>query len=115
MATRLQITFDAADPHALAAFWCEATGYVLEEHSDFIRSLLDQGVAGADAVDEVDGRLRWRDMAALRDPDGPVDERGVGRSGRMLFQRVPEPKTAKNRVHLDLNVGKDRIEGEVER
>ncbi len=37
-------------------------------------------------------------MAACRDPDG---------SGpRLFFQNVPEPKTTKNRVHLDLNVGR---------
>jgi len=36
-------------------------------------------------------------MSAIVDPDrkGP----------RILFQRVPEGKTAKNRVHLDVNVG----------
>ncbi|MET9796960.1 VOC family protein, partial [Nocardiopsis alba] len=27
---------------------------------------------------------------------------------RVLFQRVPEPKTVKNRVHLDLRVGPER-------
>jgi hypothetical protein len=33
----------------------------------------------------------------LEDPDG------VG--PRIFFQRVPEPKTTKNRVHLDLSIG----------
>jgi glyoxalase superfamily protein len=115
MPVRYQVTFDASDPHALAAFWAEATGYVVEEYSEFIRGLLDAGVAGPDDVEEADGRLRWRDAASIRDPDAPVDERGVGKGARMYFQRVPEPKAAKNRVHLDLNVGKDKIEAEAER
>ena len=34
------------------------------------------------------------DNAALVDPDGA--------GPRLYFQKVPEPKTAKNRVHLDL-------------
>lgn len=38
-------------------------------------------------------------MAAVVDPGG------AGR--RLLFQKVPESKTAKNRVHLDVNVGAD--------
>ena len=35
--------------------------------------------------------------------------------GRILFQHVPEPKTVKNRWHLDLNVGMDNREPEVAR
>ncbi len=47
------------------------------------------------------------DVAACSDPasTGP----------RLFFQRVPEPKVAKNRVHLDIQVGADAAEGEVER
>jgi predicted enzyme related to lactoylglutathione lyase len=33
----------------------------------------------------------------------------------MLFQLVPEPKTVKNRVHLDVRVGAENIEAEVAR
>ena len=29
---------------------------------------------------------------------------------RMVFQRVPEPKTVKNRMHLDLHPGTDKDE-----
>jgi Glyoxalase-like domain len=45
-------------------------------------------------------REDWGDYASRVDPDG------VG--PRLFFQRVPEPKTAKNRVHLDLSVGGGR-------
>lgn len=34
---------------------------------------------------------------------------------RVLFQVVPETKTVKNRVHLDIRVGADRIDAEVAR
>jgi hypothetical protein len=40
-----------------------------------------------------------------------VDPAGAG--PRLFFQRVPEQKTAKNRVHLDVNVGKDRLDAKV--
>jgi predicted enzyme related to lactoylglutathione lyase len=33
----------------------------------------------------------------------------------VLFQRVPEPRTVKNRWHLDLTVGREQIDSEVER
>jgi hypothetical protein len=46
-------------------------------------------------------------VSACRDPgaNGP----------RIFFQRVPEPKSSKNRVHLDLHVGPDRYEAEADR
>ncbi len=40
-----------------------------------------------------------------------IDPNGV--SPRLYFQKVPEPKTVKNRVHLDLNV--PDMEAEVDR
>ena len=109
MATPYKVVFDAADPHAQARFWAEALGYVVEDHSRLIKSLLDQGaVPDADVVD-VDGVQAFRTAAAIRDPEAPVDEfSGTGRGGRVLFQTVPESKTAKNRVHLDLHVGDER-------
>ena len=94
----LQVTFDCTDPHAQARFWAVATGFELEDHHDMIGGLIDQGLVAADSDDvvEVDGRRRWRDYAAATAPaDG----------NRLLFQRVAEPKTAKNRVHLDLHPG----------
>jgi hypothetical protein len=101
-----QVTVDALDPHALAKFWAAALGYDNEDHSDFIAQLLEQGVATEDDVIEVDGRLAWRTGAAIRHPDG-------GR--RILFMHVADPTPGKNRWHLDLNVGRDRIDTEVAR
>lgn len=91
MAIQVQVTFDAHDPRRLAAFWGEALGYV------------EQPPPPGFATWEEFGRHinlpqeRWNDFAGLVDPDG------VG--PRLFFQRVPEGKSAKNRVHLDLNVG----------
>jgi hypothetical protein len=94
MAVTLQVTFDAADPPALAAFWGEAIGYVEQDPPE--------GYDSWEAWAEASGipREQWGDFDARVDPDG------VG--PRLYFQRVPEPKTAKNRVHLDLDVGGGR-------
>ena len=94
MAVRIQVTFDAADPQALAAFWGETLGYVEQDPPEGFGSWEAWAVAN-DVPSE-----RWGDFAARVDPDGA--------GPRLFFQRVPEPKTAKNRVHLDLAVGGGR-------
>jgi hypothetical protein len=106
MAIDYQVTVDAIDPHSLANFWAEALGYENEDHSDFIRSMLDQGIATDADVVEIGGKLAWRTGAAIGRPDG-------GR--RILFMHVAEPTPGKNRWHLDLNVGKDHVGTEVAR
>ncbi|MEH0935949.1 VOC family protein [Micromonospora psammae] len=88
MARDVQITFDCADPAGLAAFWAEALGYQLPEppggFESWERALEAMGVPPE----------RRNDASALVDPEG---------SGpRLFFQRVPEGKQAKNRVHLDV-------------
>ena len=107
-----QVTVDATDPHAQARFWAAALGYEVELHDDAIRAALASGVP-EDLVIEIEGHLFWRTATAIR-PPGVGDEE-VRRGRRLLFQAVPEPKPGKNRVHLDLNVGEDRVEQEVER
>jgi hypothetical protein len=69
----------------------------------------------AELTTEIDGKVRWKELASLRHPDDGVDERGAGTGRRILFQAVPEAKTVKNRVHLDLLVGPEACDGEVER
>ncbi|HEX2173580.1 MAG TPA: VOC family protein [Dehalococcoidia bacterium] len=107
MATHCQITFDAADPHRLARFWAEALHYRKEDHSALVGQLLAAGHLRADEVIEDEGGQAFRDVAACSDPEnqGP----------RLFFQRVPEPKSAKNRVHLDLHVGRDQAQAEMQR
>ena len=108
MSTPFQIAVDCADPHRLARFWAAALGYEVEDHSALVEQMLAAGLAGEADTVVLDGRLAWRDAAACRDVGGD------GRP-RLLFQRVPEPKTVKNRLHLDLHVGAERREAEVER
>jgi hypothetical protein len=78
-----EITFDARDPHALAAFW---------------------------------GALLERD---IRPGDMPQDDSVLvipteGQPG-LLFLRVPEGKTAKNRIHFDLWPTRSKRDEQVER
>ena len=114
-AIRTQVVFDAIDPHASAAFWASALGYEHEEIDAFVGGLVEAGHVPAELTVEIDGKRRWRSLASLRHPDDPVDERGAGAGRRILFQAVPEAKTVKNRVHLDLLVGPESHDREVER
>ena len=96
----LQITLDCSDPHAQAQFWAVALDYEVDDHHEMIGGLIESGQVEADSEDvtTVDGRRRWRDYASIT----PADSSD---SNRMLFQRVPEGKVAKNRMHLDLHPG----------
>ncbi|GAA3620968.1 VOC family protein [Microlunatus ginsengisoli] len=88
MAISVQVTFDASDPRALAAFWAEAVGYIRQPPPDGFGSW--EEALAAFGVPE----REWNSRAALVDPDG--------RGPRFFFQQVPEGKTAKNRLHLDV-------------
>jgi hypothetical protein len=108
VATDFQVTIDCARPHELADWWAEALGWEVEpQDAEFIRSLVAQGHASEDDTTTHRGALVWRVGAALRSPD-------PGRP-RLLFQQVPEAKTVKNRLHLDLRFGTERLEQEVTR
>jgi hypothetical protein len=86
---QVQVTFDCAEPTRVARFWCEVLGY--------------------DLVPPPDGFATWDDY----DRDGPAQDREswcacsdpTGRGPRLFFQRVPEGKVVKNRLHLDVRVG----------
>jgi hypothetical protein len=106
MAYDFQVTFDCADPHPLAEWWAEALGWTVEPTDEaFIRRMVAEGQAREEDTTTYRGRLVWKVGAAIRHPES-------GR--RLLFQLVPEPKTVKNRVHLDVAVGEQR-EAEAER
>ncbi|MFF8830698.1 VOC family protein [Streptomyces sp. NPDC015131] len=111
-----KLVIDAADPHAQADFWAGALGYEVEDNSAHIARLMSLGyVADTDTV-EAHGRRAFRDLVAVRHPDDPYDEEtGTGLGRRVLFQRVPEAKSGKNRLHLDLHAGPGRREAEVAR
>ncbi|MCQ9135514.1 hypothetical protein KMS84_32730 [Streptomyces sp. IBSBF 2807] len=111
-----KLVVDAADPHAQADFWASALHYEIEDNSALIERLLDLGALPGAATLEFHGRPAFRDLIAVRHPDDPHDpDSGTGLGRRLLFQRVPEAKTVKNRLHLDLHPGADRRPGEVER
>lgn len=90
MATRIQLVFDTSDPAAQARFWAEVLHYRLQPPPE--------GFDSWEAFLRVRGvpEERWNDASAIVDPDGD--------GPRIFFQRVPERKAAKNRMHLDLNV-----------
>ena len=107
MATRVQLTFDCADPHTLAQWWARLLGYIVEDGHDFITGLLEAGVVSECDVVRIDGRLHFAEAAAIRDPDGIAP--------RLYFQRVPEAKEVKNRLHVDIPVPPEQLESDVTR
>jgi glyoxalase superfamily protein len=116
MTLNWKIVIDCADPHAQAAFWAAALGYAVEDNGALVERLLSAGAIQQEAVVTVDGRPAFRTLQAVRDPGDPVQEgTGIGLGRRLLFQQVPEPKTVKNRLHLDLHAGPDRRDAEVAR
>ncbi|TLP75354.1 VOC family protein [Nesterenkonia sphaerica] len=106
MSTQIQITFDAHDPRALSAFWAEALGY------------LHPAPPGVELPPGQDGQEAWD--AFLTEAGVPEDQHNSAsaledpeqRGPRLYFQRVPEGKTAKNRLHLDLRAAPGLAGGE---
>ena len=92
--TTWKLTVDCASPAVLAAFWAEALGYVPAPPPEGFASW--EAWARANQVPEDE----WDDGAFLSDPAGVAP--GIS------FLKVPEPKTGKNRLHLDLHVGGGR-------
>ena len=86
---QFQVTFDCAEPERVARFWCEVLGYVVPPPPE--------------------GFATWDDYDRGLPPDrrgsafACIDPTGVG--PRLFFQRVPEGKLVKNRLHLDVRVG----------
>lgn len=116
MAEHWKLVVDAADAPRIAAFWAEALGYELEDHAALIERLIGFGAVTEDDYLLIDGRRAWRKAAAVRHPEDPFDpDTGMGQGRRVLFQTVPEAKTVKNRLHLDLHVGPDHRAAEVAR
>jgi hypothetical protein len=108
MARDFQVTIDSSAPHALADWWAEALGWEVEAQDEaFIKRMVAAGHATEADTTRHRGALVWRVGAAIVSPD-------PGRP-RVLFQEVPEPKGGKNRMHLDVRVGLEQQEAEVQR
>lgn len=101
MSATVQITFDARNPKRLSAFWADVLGY------------LHPAPPGVELAPGEDGQAAWDEFltssgvpeemhnsaSALEDPDGA--------GPRIFFQQVPEDKSVKNRVHLDVRTASD--------
>ena len=99
MEMTLQLTIDCAAPHRLVAFWGEALGYVPEPPPDGRATWREHWAASGVPEEELPA-------GAGDTPESIVDP--AGRGPRMWFQQVPESRTGKNRIHLDLKVGGGR-------
>ncbi|NNN36474.1 VOC family protein [Streptomyces sp. S3(2020)] len=111
-----KLVIDAGNPQAQADFWAAALRYEVEDNDALIRRLLELGALPREATVEFHARLAFRDLVAVRHPDDPYDQdSGTGLGRRLLFQRVPEEKAVKNRLHLDLHPGDGKRASEVER
>jgi len=95
MAVSYQLVIDCASPEPLARFWAEALHYLIasppagfESWDDFYRSIgvsEDKLGTGADRIEDPKG-------------EGPD----------IWFQVVPERKSIKNRLHIDLHASGGR-------
>ncbi len=95
MAVRFQLVIDCLDPDRLARFWAAALGYQLEPPPGPFATWDDY----------------WRDFG-LPEEDLGIGEDSIndpdGHGPRIWFQRVPEAKAIKNRLHLDIGAGGGR-------
>lgn len=96
MAIGVQITIDCANPARLARFWAEALQYKIQDAPQGFSSW-EEWLRSQHIPQE-----QWDSFSAVVDP--------AGKGPRIFFQRVPEGKTVKNRVHLDVNVSKQLSE-----
>ena len=92
MATSIQVVIDCADPARLGEFWAAALHYRQDSPPAGFASW-PEFLAARGVPPEM-----WNSANAVSDPDG--------KGPRFFFQRVPEPKVVKNRVHVDLNVSR---------
>jgi glyoxalase superfamily protein len=93
---QFQVTFDCEEPERVARFWCEVLGYVEPPPPD-----------GFPTWDRFNGSLSNEQQGfwfACIDP--------LGAGPRLYFQRVPEGKVVKNRLHLDVRVGTGLVGGD---
>ena len=109
---RFQLVIDGANPDLLARFWVAALGYELQPPPE--------GFASRDGY--------WRDVGRPEEDLGIGEDRIIdpGGSGpRIWSQVVPERKTIKNRIHLDihasggrdvpLSIRREQVDAEVRR
>lgn len=94
MTTNWTLTIDCADPPLVARFWCTALGYTEADPPQGWDTWEDWLTDLNVPKDE------WYDGASISDPNGVLPN--------ISFLKVPEPRTVKNRLHLDLQVAGGR-------
>jgi hypothetical protein len=92
MAMTFQLTFDCDRARLLAEFWAAVLGYKPADPPKGFATW-EEWLTYHDVPEE-----EWDDGASIEDPNGGLSGR------RITFLKVPEPKTAKNRIHMDLDV-----------
>ena len=101
MTTKWTMTIDCADPALVARFWCTALGYV-EADPPKGWDTWDAFLTEMNVPED-----EWNDGASLSDLAGVLPS--------ISFLKVPEPRTVKNRLHLDLNPDPGNRDAEIER
>lgn len=96
MSPFFQLTIDCRHPSSLVAFWQPLLGYDVPAPPDPHRTWRDWYLSVGVPSEEIEGDGTDR----LVPPDG----QGVA----LWFQEVPEAKSVKNRLHLDLRVSPGR-------
>ena len=89
MGVRFQVVIDCAEPEPLARFWAAALGYVLEPPPE-----------GFAVWDDYYRHIGLPEHFLGHGTDHIIDPTGSG--PRFWFQKVPDVKTVKNRLHLDV-------------
>jgi hypothetical protein len=85
-----ELAIDCADPIGLARFWCSVLGYEVQEEEDGLVTI---------------GSPMVRDGRNHLGPAPPT----------LTFAYVPEGKTVKNRLHLDVNPSDREQDEEIRR
>lgn len=97
MPVKFQMVIDCADPNRLARFWVDVLGYRFEPPPE--------GFANWDDY--------WRNVGVPEEELGIGDDRIIDPDGQgplIWFQKVPEGKSVKNRLHLDVRASGGRAE-----
>ncbi|HET6626765.1 MAG TPA: VOC family protein [Nocardioidaceae bacterium] len=95
MAVSYQLVIDCTPPEPLAKFWAEALHYVIAAPP-----------SGFDSWDDCYGSIGVPEDELGTGADRIEDPNGEG--PRIWFQIVPEEKSIKNRIHIDVDAGGGR-------
>jgi hypothetical protein len=87
-----QLTIDCDDPGRMVKFWAPALGYEVQPPPEGFATMNDYYLSIGVPEDELD--LDGDGADRIWDP--------AGEGPRIWFQPVPERKSVKNRLHLDL-------------